>query len=399
VKIALVTNSFPSTSETFVYNHAAGLQAAGLDVTVIVARPSSDTSLFADHDGLRFTGPIRTAVLADSIPRTAWRLASELVSLRSRDGTLWSSALARYGTTVRALRAGLLALPCRGFDIVHFEYSGLAVAWLDALPLLSPTKIAVSCRGSAERVTPLLEPTRAAALRSMFEHADLVHCVSTDMVKTCVRYGLDPGRALVNHPAIDIERFRRSIPYVARTSGPYRLLSTGRLQWMKGLEFALMAVRALLDAGHDVHYELVGSGPAEAELRYTAHDLDLEDRVTFSGKRSSTEVRSALERCDVFVLPSVSEGMSNAALEAMAMEIPVVTTSAGGMTEALSDEVEGLVVPSRDAAALARAVERLLRDGSSRVTMGQAGRRRIARDFALDRQIETYVQAYSALLR
>lgn len=399
MKIALVTNSFPSVSETFIYNHAAGLRAAGLDVTVIAARPSRDAHMFADFDGLKYDGPIVQAILAGSAGTSLGRLASHLARASTRDLALWQQARKLYGTTRRAFRAWLLAMPLAGFDIVHFEYSGLAIAWIDALPLLSGSHLITSCRGAAEQITPLADPERAGELRRIFGVVDRVHCVSEDMRTTCMRYGLDPARAFINRPAIDVSRFKRSTPYVALTTGPYRLLSTGRLHWKKGIEFALIAVRALVDQGLDVQYEIIGAGHDEEHLRFSADDLRLGEHVVFTGKRSSTEVRAALERCDVYLLPSLSEGLSNAALEAMAMELPVVTTTAGGMAEAITDGVDGIIVPPRAPDRMAAAVAALLADGPRRVALGKAARHRLEEAFTLERQIRVYLAEYDALGR
>ena len=398
MRLALVTNSFPAASETFIYNLAAGLEGAGVDVTVVSARPSSDSTMFENFDGRRFTGIVQQAILAGNPAGTAKRLAQHLVGASVRDLALWRDARRLYGNGRRAARAWLLALPLAGFDLVHFAYSGLAVAWIDALPLIAPAGVIVSCRGSAERVTPLVDPNRAADLRRVFELAARVHCVTEDMRSTCATYGLAADKAFVNHPAIDLERFRRNAPYPARTGEPYRILSTGRLHWTKGYEFGLMAIRALIDEGHDVHYEIVGSGPDEGHLRYSARELGLSDRVTFAGKRSSTEVRAALEQCDVYMLPSLSEGISNAALEAMAMEIPVVTTSAGGMPEAITDQVDGLVVAPREARALAAGIGRLLQDRTLRIRLGVEARNRVERDFSLERQIRKFASEYRSLV-
>ncbi len=397
MKIALVANTFPSVSETFIYNHAAGLAHAGLDVTVVAARPSGDGPLFADFDGLRYDGPVRYPLLAGSLKETSKRVASRLGALTGRERTVWHEARSRYGLGRRAVRATLLALPLTDFDLVHFELSGLAVAWLDALPLLAPAKLVVSCRGAAEQITPLVDARRVDELRSVFAAVDRVHCVSDDMLGTCIQYGLARERAFVNRPAIDLSRFRRSRPYDARTTGPYRLLSTGRLHWKKGVEFALIAMRALLDAGHDVHYEIIGGGADEEHLRFSTKDLGLTDHVQFAGRRSSTEVRQALERCDVYVLPSLSEGISNAALEAMAMEIPVVATTAGGMSEVITDGVDGLLVPPRAGDAIARRVAELLASPTRRLEVGRAGRARLEQAFSLERQVRVFVDAYRAL--
>jgi glycosyltransferase involved in cell wall biosynthesis len=98
------------------------------------------------------------------------------------------------------------------------------------------------------------------------------------------------------------------------------------------------------------------------------------------------------------MLPSVSEGISNAALEAMAMEVPIVTTSAGGMSEAITDRVEGLVVPPREPAALTKGISTLLGDRDLRIELGRTGRSRTERDFSLRRQIDSFVSEYRSLL-
>jgi colanic acid/amylovoran biosynthesis glycosyltransferase len=326
------------------------------------------------------------------------RLATTLAHDGPRALRVWRAAQQRYGTGRRAVRAALLALPLDAFDIVHLEYSGLAVAWRDALPLRTRAKLVVSCRGTAEKITPLVQPDRAALLADVFARCDRIHCVSADMQRACEKYGLDPAKAFVNRPAIDVQRFRRATPYVARDRGPYRLLSTGRLTWSKGLEYALLAVRELVEAGHPVMYEIIGAGPEEERLRFAVSDLRLGEHVHFAGRRSSTEVRAALERADLFVLSSVSEGISNAALEAMAMALPLVTTTAGGMTEAVADGVEGLLVPPRDPHALADRIAELLRDGPQRAAMGRSARMRIEREFSLERQIDVYLKEYASLV-
>src|SRR5690606_30861386 len=110
---------------------------------------------------------------------------------------LLREAVRLYGSTGRAVRAWLRALPLQAgrFNLVHFVYSGLAVSYRDVLPLLHGPKILMSCRGAAEQITPFVLPERAAALKQVFEYMDRVHCVSDDMLRTVASFGLDPGRA------------------------------------------------------------------------------------------------------------------------------------------------------------------------------------------------------------
>ena len=113
----------------------------------------------------------------------------------------------------------------------------------------------------------------------------------------------------------------------------------------------------------------------------------------------SEQVRDTLQQSDVFMLASVSEGICNAVLEAMACGLPVVTTDCGGMREAVSDCVEGFVVPIRDSQAMALALQNLAEDSSLQKRMGHAGRQRILQEFTLERQVQQFVALYDWVRR
>jgi glycosyltransferase involved in cell wall biosynthesis len=106
------------------------------------------------------------------------------------------------------------------------------------------------------------------------------------------------------------------------------------------------------------------------------------------------QVREAMQRSDLFLHSSLSEGISNAALEAMACGLPVVTSDGGGMKEAVHDGIEGFVVPLRDPVAAADAVAKLARDPALRARMGRAGRARVESTFRLDEQIARFIALY-----
>jgi glycosyltransferase involved in cell wall biosynthesis len=128
------------------------------------------------------------------------------------------------------------------------------------------------------------------------------------------------------------------------------------------------------------------------------HQLGLRDEVVLHGKVGAAEVKRGLLAADVFVLSSVCEGIANAALEAMAMELPVVSTTAGGMGEVIEHGVNGMIVERFDAAAICASIETLLASGELRRTMGQRARATVERRFVLSRQIDTFIAEYERAL-
>ncbi len=398
LRIALVVNSFPNLSETFIFNKALRLRAAGLDVTVIAHNPKNDLPLFSDRlpaaEAATFVVESPLAAGASGMMRSAAAMAAKNPSAAMQ---AWAKVSAvRKGRAALKSWARLLPFYASPFDIVHFEYSGLAVAYLDDLPLLRPAGLAVSCRGAAEQITPLVEPARKDLLRKLFGQIDRAHCVSNDMLRTVQQYGLDPAKAFVNYPSIDVKQFLRTAPYPVRDDGPFRIATTARLHWKKGLEYGLLSIRKLVDSGAKVQYDIIGGGTEEEPLRFAIDDLNLYDHVTLHGRKPAPFVREVLESSHAYLQPSLSEGLSNAALEAMAMEVPVVTTSAGGMAEAIVDGEHGFVTPPRDPEAMTLRLKQLADNPELCRRLGAAGRKRVEEGFTIERQTEVYLREYGA---
>jgi glycosyltransferase involved in cell wall biosynthesis len=133
-------------------------------------------------------------------------------------------------------------------------------------------------------------------------------------------------------------------------------------------------------------------------IHFTIEDLGLTKRVHLMGRVSPPEVLAHVQGADAFVLASLSEGISNAALEAMSCGLPVVSTNCGGMNEAISDGVEGFLVPPREPSAMVEALLKLARDPALRQRMGQAGRTRVLKDFTLQDQIASFSNLFESLI-
>jgi glycosyltransferase involved in cell wall biosynthesis len=133
------------------------------------------------------------------------------------------------------------------------------------------------------------------------------------------------------------------------------------------------------------------------ELLHTAQRLELADAVALLGAVPRKEVAELLARSDIFVLPSLFEGLSNACIEAMATGLPVVVTDVGGMSELVRDGVDGFVVPPEDPAALAERIGKLIDDPTLAERFGSSGRTRVEESFRLEDQLDAFEKVYSRL--
>ena len=287
MRLAVVVNRFPTLSETFIYNKVLGLQQVGVDVTVLVHSSDNDATAFTNSFSSTSTWQLKKALMANGITGLPFAISVFLLRHPVASFRLLGMAHSIYSNWYRAMKAWVLALPLvyGNFDIIHFEYSGLAAVYVDAFPLLTPAKLITSCRGAAEQIAPLHHPERAKVLKSVFHQIDKVHCVSQNIQNTVQAYGLDLRKSFIIYPSIDTSIFIRDKPYPHNPDGPFRLLSVGRLHWKKGFEFGLLAVHKLIKDGYNIQYQIIGGGDEEEKLRLLIHELGLEFSVTLLGRQ------------------------------------------------------------------------------------------------------------------
>ncbi len=202
---------------------------------------------------------------------------------------------------------------------------------------------------------------------------------------------------------IDLERFQ----YGGQTSnkrpdwfpcppGSFVVGSVGWLTPVKGHRFLIEAAARLKPSFPNLHVALVGNGELQTELSALADRLGLKDSVHFLGERDDVEV--CLSAMDLFVLPSLNEGMSRALVEAMAAGLPVIASRAGGVPALIEHGRTGLLVPAGDADALAEAIRQALDRPDWAKRMGRAASQRIGRTFDAAATVRAVEQVYEQAL-
>lgn len=176
------------------------------------------------------------------------------------------------------------------------------------------------------------------------------------------------------------------VPIVeSHPDAPLSLVYFGRIAREKGLYEVLQGVRLAHELGVDARLVVAGGGPEEGRLKRYAHALGISSRVTFTGPVFGGDKVRLLEGAHVMVLPSYSEGLPYALLEAMAAGVPVIATPVGAIPDVVSDGIHGFLVPPRDGKAIAEALAVLAGDRERLSWMSRACRRRIRAAFSIER--------------
>jgi len=220
--------------------------------------------------------------------------------------------------------------------------------------------------------------------------------ISDDIAREWLALGVPPGRLTRTASGVDVELFHPGPSAVEDELLPRpRVVFTGRLHPQKNLPL-------LLDAWVEVarkspaNLVLVGPGTEREALMERSRSLGIADRVQFVA--AAPNPSEYLRAADVFVLPSVAEGMSNSLLEAMATALPCVVSGVGGNTDLIEHGVTGLLVPEPTPTAWSAALLSLLNDPEEARRLGRAALARVEREFALPAVVDRYVALYRELI-
>lgn len=397
IRIALVVNSFPKLSESFIFNKVKFLSDSGYIVTVITHSPVND-NISKENELPR----INILLTPASLP--IFRRLFHYIRAFFRHPIEFIRVYKHLTLIKLPIKERIRILPLyfpfmKKYEIIHFSFSGLAISYLPLIPLLRQKAITyTSCRGHAEQIRPLTDQLRQKELGLLFSVIDRIHCVSDDILDTCKKYGLNPEKAFVNRPAIDASVFQRKDAGIGNDSATIRLVTVSRLHWKKAQEFLLLTLRSLIDKGINVSLFIAGSGPEREKLSFFIHMLELEDKVTLLGSQSQDQILNLLNNCDIYIHSSISEGISNAVMEAMAMELPVVSTNVGGMGELIDDGIDGLLVPPLQPLIMAEKIAELCQDYDVRRKIGRNARLKILSNFTIERQRNVYLREYYSAL-
>lgn len=230
----------------------------------------------------------------------------------------------------------------------------------------------------------------------ILRQADAFVAVSGQIREELVAQGF-PEHRIANIPnGVDTDEFRRVRPCPG--GARVRFILLGQFYPVKGIDVVLQACRILLDQGLGGAFEVAFFGRAnpDHDFQAMAHRLGVAHHVTFNP--FSDAVLDLYNDADCYLLASRSEGLSNALLEAMACELPVIATNVSGAVEVISSPDIGLIIPTEDAGAMAGAMRRIMEEPELRRRLGVQARRRVETAYSLRQTALRYAALYDALV-
>jgi glycosyltransferase involved in cell wall biosynthesis len=289
---------------------------------------------------------------------------------------------ARYLVHARRVRALVRRLRP---DLVHALHL-TSYGFLAGLSGFQPS--IVSVWGTDVLEAPYLTPFHRWITKEALRRAGAITATGLRLAEATLPFVPEGKGVSVIPYGIDLELFKpadrreRSSRQTANCKEPGVVVgAVARLSPEKGFDHLLRAIALLRDDGVGVNLVLAGDGPSRPALERLAGELSLGDRVRFAGEIAHDDVPAMLARFDVFAMPSTWEGFGVSALEASAMELPVVASAIHGIPDVVLDGETGLLLPPAAPRALADAIGRLVADPSLRARMGRAGRAFVEREY------------------
>ena len=388
--VAVVLKGYPRLSETFIAQEIRSLEKAGVDLEIVSLRHPTDPTTHPVHGEIK----VPVLYLPEYLYREPLRVIKGWLAGRKRPGyraarSLWIRDLKRDHSINRIRRFGQAlvlaaeARPSTSLMYAHFMHTPASV-----------TRYAATLRGIAWSFSAHAKDIWTTP--DWEKHEKLADCA---WGVTCTEAGFSHLRQLAPagtklrllYHGLDTARFadpgvRHSEANGTTAQQSVNLLSVGRAVPKKGFDVLLRALAAL-PAGFHWRWQHVGGGPGLPALKRAAADLGIDKKISWLGPQPQDTVLSLYRENDLFILPSRiaaggdRDGLPNVLMEAASQGLAIITTDLSGITEFITADQQGLLVPPDDAVALCDAIHRLGTDPELRATLAAAAKVRVTQEF------------------
>lgn len=404
MRIAFLVTTFPDLSETFILNQITGLIDRGHEVDIFAYRPAGDPRVHPDvnkYDLLR-----RTYYRA--VPKCKmWRLLKAIWLIaknvyKNPSPILQSLNFLKFGKSALNLTLLYATIPFvsgRSYDIIHCHFgpNGNLAIQLKSIGAIRG-KIITTFHGYD---LTLKKYNKNTFYHNLFEKSDLILAICMERKRRLIRLGCDPDKIRVHKTGINLSKFTSSRE---PNNGKVRITTVCRLAEVKGVCYGIYAINKLVQRLINIEYIIIGDGPLRKDVSEKIGDFNLTPYVKLLGWCNQDEIEQILRSTDIFLLPSITskreeqEGIPTALIEALACEIPVVSTNYGGIPELVQDGISGFLVPERDFDAIAERLEYLILHPDVRQRMGKSGRGTVLKNHDMEKLNDRLVQIFHELM-
>ena len=380
-RLAYLYSRYPVVSQTFCDSEMLALEAMGFELQVVSLNAPPDSFRHERLDRLR-------AEIHYPPPGEVLAAQARTPEFTEKLGPLIADHDARYGKSfkaaTRARNAWHFAPILRSLGVSHVHVHFANRATHSALFL---KKLGFTFSFTAHAQDFMVDLGSDELLREMVRESEFTVCVSDfsrDLL--CKACPGNDAKVMRIYNGIELDDFPAAQP---EHGGKLRLVSIGRLIEFKGFQHLVNAAALLKARGLDLEVRIIGEGPWRGELEPHIEGAGLQDCIHLLGVRSQQQIKRELAEAHAFVLPSIvdrkgaSDILPTVITEAMACRLPVVSTKLAGIPEMVADGGTGLLVEPKDDRALADAIEKLAQDPVLRKRMGDSGRQRAEKLFAL----------------
>ncbi|MBN8567564.1 MAG: glycosyltransferase [Flavobacteriales bacterium] len=387
-RIGLVLPNHPSYSETFFISKIKGLQQKGMEVVMFTnAQKKKDFKLCPVvylKTKLSFISFIKEAFIFLYIIFTQFKRVILLFSLNKKDKM-------RFFKNIKNIFLNRYFLNQK-LDWLHFGFGTMALERENVAQTIN-AKMAVSFRGFDWYVYPVKNEN---CYQKLFKKEVKYHVLSKGMKSDLIQYGIHEEKIDVISPFIDVVKFHNNYDSFLKNNKEIKIISIGRLHWIKGYNYIFEALSILKSKGIHFKYSIIGDGLEKERLLFQAHQLGISDNVTFYGKVDHDELTKIVIMHDIFIQYSNQEGFCNAVLEAQSMELLCVVSDADGLKENVVDGETGWIVPKRSPLKLANKLDEIVKLSfqESEIIKNNA-RQRVEQNFNFEIQINNFITFYN----
>lgn len=359
-KIVIVTEAFPTVTETFILDQITGLIDRGVNVEIWAAAKPSQGVIHQDiieYQLLKRTKYIKYPTLSEATAEEWTKTFLEINLINDLDHIV--AFHIHFGPTFNQL-APLFAVHSDKFVLVSFH-------GYDA--------------------SKYFEIMGNDCYDDLFWRADLITTPSHFMKNNLVKKGARAKKIVIHRYGVDLKRFR-SKTSVTQNS-PIRLLTVGRMVPKKGLEYSIRAFAEIVRE-YDAVYKIIGEGPLNTHITKLIEDLNIQDKVIVEAFTDKSGIITEMMQADIFVLTSSTaldndqEGVPVSLIEAHAMGLPVIATFHAGIPELVVDGKTGLLALEKDVKTIAEHMRKLISDEEFRLMLSRNARERVETDFDIE---------------